>query len=256
MACGGALPARNRKVRTLTRKQRMAALLGLPAAIVLLVPGPAQAGGLLPSQTAGELVATVEGLTGALGGVLAGLTTGTGELIETALSAAGPSAGRVGGAVAHLVTGAGHALSRTTTGAGHAVSRLVDRSDDLIAETTGIDLLPEEPALVASEPAPRIVQPKHRRPAPRPRARSRPAPQRASDPVPAPARPEGERHGASARRSRLPSEDGGLQAVKDLAFPIVLALAACAFLLLQHYIDRRDPKLAQAPLDDDLLSFT
>ena len=48
------------------------------------------------------------------------------------------------------------------------------------------------------------------------------------------------------------------EAVEQAAFPLLLTLLVGAFLIGQNRIDRRDPKLALAPLDSDqdLLSFT
>lgn len=50
--------------------------------------------------------------------------------------------------------------------------------------------------------------------------------------------------------------DGFISATRDMAFPIVLALSVLLFLLLQGLMDRRDPKLAVAPLSqNEILSF-
>ena len=48
---------------------------------------------------------------------------------------------------------------------------------------------------------------------------------------------------------------GPLDAVKKFAFPLLMTLVVGAFLLIQSRIDRRDPKLALAPLDHDMLAF-
>jgi len=45
-------------------------------------------------------------------------------------------------------------------------------------------------------------------------------------------------------------------AAKRLAFPLVLALAVGVFLLAQHRFDRRAPKLALAPVEADVASFS
>jgi hypothetical protein len=54
--------------------------------------------------------------------------------------------------------------------------------------------------------------------------------------------------------------DGGVLrraagAATRLAFPILLASMVVAFLAIQNYLDRRDPRLASAPLGPDLLTF-
>jgi hypothetical protein len=51
--------------------------------------------------------------------------------------------------------------------------------------------------------------------------------------------------------------DIAVESGKRLAFPSILALLAFLFLLVQNRLDRRDPKLSEAPLhrDDDLLPF-
>lgn len=46
-----------------------------------------------------------------------------------------------------------------------------------------------------------------------------------------------------------------LEAAKDFAFPLALTLIVGTFLALQHRFDRRDPKLALAPVAHDYLSF-
>jgi hypothetical protein len=45
------------------------------------------------------------------------------------------------------------------------------------------------------------------------------------------------------------------QAAKALAFPVALALIVLLFVAVQNRIDRRDPKLALAPIAPDLLRF-
>jgi len=39
-----------------------------------------------------------------------------------------------------------------------------------------------------------------------------------------------------------------VQAVQRFAFPLILALAVIAFLAVQHWLDRKTPKLAYAPV--------
>lgn len=48
------------------------------------------------------------------------------------------------------------------------------------------------------------------------------------------------------------------EAVQQAAFPLILTMLVIAFLTIQNRIDRKDPKLALAPVDSeqDLLSFT
>lgn len=46
-----------------------------------------------------------------------------------------------------------------------------------------------------------------------------------------------------------------VEAVKKFAFPLLMTLAVGAFLLIQSRIDKRDPKLALAPVDFDMLGF-
>jgi uncharacterized membrane protein YtjA (UPF0391 family) len=45
------------------------------------------------------------------------------------------------------------------------------------------------------------------------------------------------------------------EAAKQVAFPLALALMVVAFLIVQNRLDRRDPKLAQAPIAPDVLRF-
>ena len=51
--------------------------------------------------------------------------------------------------------------------------------------------------------------------------------------------------------------DGVIEAVRQFSFPLFLAVGVGAFLLMQSRIDRKDPKLAIAPVDarDDLVVF-
>ena len=69
-----------------------------------------------------------------------------------------------------------------------------------------------------------------------------------------PTRPVAER---TAHGSSLLGQLGGAaaEAVKQVAFPLALALIVVAFLLVQNRLDRRDPKLASAPIAPDLLRF-
>ncbi len=63
---------------------------------------------------------------------------------------------------------------------------------------------------------------------------------------------------AADEKSFLDSvKDVAVGAGKRIAFPSFLALLGFLFILLQNRLDRRDPKLAMAPLnkDDDLLPF-
>ena len=69
--------------------------------------------------------------------------------------------------------------------------------------------------------------------------------------------------GSLARTSSkeiLPADEDGLaesvlEAAKDFAFPLILTLLVGTFLAVQHRFDRRDPKLALAPVAHDYLSF-
>jgi hypothetical protein len=48
---------------------------------------------------------------------------------------------------------------------------------------------------------------------------------------------------------------GALDAAGKLAFPILLASMVLGFLVIQNHLDRKDPRLASAPLGPDLLAF-
>jgi len=45
------------------------------------------------------------------------------------------------------------------------------------------------------------------------------------------------------------------EAAKQVAFPLALALVVVAFLMVQNRLDRRDPKLASAPIAPDVRKF-
>jgi hypothetical protein len=74
--------------------------------------------------------------------------------------------------------------------------------------------------------------------------------------------PEEETGTAFGLRIPLGSSIGSLArtagaAVQEFAFPLTLAIAVLLFLLFQGELDRRDPKLAYAPVDStkDMVSF-
>ena len=76
----------------------------------------------------------------------------------------------------------------------------------------------------------------------------------ASTQAPTSSRPVTERttHGPS-----LVGRIGGaaVEAAKQVAFPLALALVVVAFLMVQNRLDRRDPKLASAPIAPDVRKF-
>jgi hypothetical protein len=111
---------------------------------------------------------------------------------------------------------------------------------------------PATPPVAEADPKPKI---KPETPVTEPR-RDSPTP-RASDPEP-PAAGGGGAPPAADDKSFLDSvKDVAVGAGKRVAFPSFLALLGFLFILLQNRLDRRDPKLAMAPLnkDDDLLPF-
>jgi hypothetical protein len=61
----------------------------------------------------------------------------------------------------------------------------------------------------------------------------------------------------SIQRGGLFDQIGSLaiEAAKELAFPLALALIVLLFVAIQNRIDRKDPKLALAPVAPDLLRF-
>lgn len=46
-----------------------------------------------------------------------------------------------------------------------------------------------------------------------------------------------------------------LEMAGRFAFPLALSLVVAVFLVVQHWMDRRDPKLASAPIDEEMLAF-
>jgi hypothetical protein len=66
------------------------------------------------------------------------------------------------------------------------------------------------------------------------------------------------------RPSPTPSDAPGLleriggaaaEAARQLSFPMALSLIVVAFVLFQNYLDRKDPKLAVAPIAADVIKF-
>ena len=49
--------------------------------------------------------------------------------------------------------------------------------------------------------------------------------------------------------------EAAAQAAKQVAFPLALVIVVVAFLMVQNRLDRRDPKLAEAPIAPDVLRF-
>jgi hypothetical protein len=83
-----------------------------------------------------------------------------------------------------------------------------------------------------------------------------------ADPKPGVASEEESAAHAFGLRVPLGSSIGDLartagKAVQEFAFPLTLAIAVLLFLLFQGELDRRDPKLAYAPVDStkDMVSF-
>jgi hypothetical protein len=50
---------------------------------------------------------------------------------------------------------------------------------------------------------------------------------------------------------------GGIaaEAARHLGFPLALALIVVAFVMVQNYLDRKDPKLALAPILPEVMRF-
>ena len=48
---------------------------------------------------------------------------------------------------------------------------------------------------------------------------------------------------------------GAIRTAKQLGFPLALAMIVVAFLMLQNYLDRKDPKLALAPILPEVMRF-
>jgi hypothetical protein len=49
--------------------------------------------------------------------------------------------------------------------------------------------------------------------------------------------------------------DAAVEAAKRLGFPLALALVVVAFAMFQNYLDRKDPKLALAPVGPEVMRF-
>jgi hypothetical protein len=64
-----------------------------------------------------------------------------------------------------------------------------------------------------------------------------------------------DRRGASPPAVRDAGPSALAEAARTLAFPLALAILIALFLLAQHRVDRRAPKLALAPVEPDLVGF-
>ncbi len=49
--------------------------------------------------------------------------------------------------------------------------------------------------------------------------------------------------------------ESAIEAVKDFAFPLILSVLVGIYVLVQHRVDRRDPKFVLAPVEHEFLSF-
>jgi hypothetical protein len=60
---------------------------------------------------------------------------------------------------------------------------------------------------------------------------------------------------ASVAQSTGPTESGLTEVIRRFAFPLILSALVGVFLFLQDRVDRRDRKLALAPLDTEMILF-
>lgn len=49
--------------------------------------------------------------------------------------------------------------------------------------------------------------------------------------------------------------DAAVEAAKQLGFPLALAVIVVAFAMIQNYVDRKDPRLALAPIRPEVMRF-
>jgi hypothetical protein len=74
--------------------------------------------------------------------------------------------------------------------------------------------------------------------------------------TPAPSSSRPVRHGTAHGPSLFGRIGGAVaETARQVAFPLALALLVVAFLMVQNRLDRRDPKLAEAPIAPDVLRF-
>lgn len=71
-------------------------------------------------------------------------------------------------------------------------------------------------------------------------------------PVPLPELPLVRQAPVLRARSQRAKPKGASAAVKTFSFPLTLTAMVVVFLLVQTLVDRRDPKLAAAPMSDEL----
>jgi hypothetical protein len=73
------------------------------------------------------------------------------------------------------------------------------------------------------------------------------------EPVVGPVRPSTIRSSAPGLLERI--GEAAAVAARQLSFPLALSLIVVAFVLFQNYLDRKDPKLAVAPIAADVMKF-
>lgn len=122
--------------------------------------------------------------------------------------------------------------------------------------------LPELPPLLGDKPAPRpgtstTPQPRSVPPESRPAA---PAPAPAPAPTAASARPASAPSpngpsGAAVDTAQVDLDREAVRTARRFALPLGLSASLIAFLAVQARVDRRDPKLAMAPVEDEVFGF-
>jgi len=214
-----------------------------------------------------------------LGCTLEQSTTTAGEVLEETTTT-------VGGAVEDTTTTAGEVLEETTTTVGEVLEETTSTAGDVLEGVPGpvgggsIPVVPPAaPAVVPGEQPPAgSTDPPVLQPAP-PGGNAPGGGGGGSTHVVPPASGSrvpfagegfrsstqagiGDSAGIVGRTHVRSVDDGsgwqmsGVWIARTLAFPVVLILLVIGFVFVQHRIDRKDPKLALAPVSADVLTFS
>jgi hypothetical protein len=212
-----------------------------------------------PASGSGNHVGDVlDGVGGTAGGVVDGATDAVGDAVDD-----------VGGTVGGVVDDVGDTVGDVVDDVGDTVGDVVDDVTDVgggVVDPTGPGGgLPVAPPSGPTDPATEPALPT-RAPA-NPARVDRSAPASAPSAVPAAANPGApglsllDRPDDESIARRQSHEHGGslariaAEAARQLAFPLALVVIVVCFLLVQDRLDRKDPKLALAPMRPEVARF-
>jgi hypothetical protein len=203
------------------------------------------------------------------------LTVGVGSLLVLAAPAARAACPLLG-CLTETLEEVTYAADETVEGVTGLVDETVDGTvelvEDTVQEAPGVIDETLEGAPKVTDPVEDVISPDEPPVPVPPGARQEPGRKRAAGETPVREAASSRLTDAQAERSAVvptrpslsPPERPGLLerigeaagvAARQLSFPLALSLIVVAFVLFQNYLDRKDPKLAVAPIAADVLKF-